>query len=368
MFGWFPGLNRVLAGVALLGKTENTKIPITHCVCLIFYRLGIQREKVGIAVNHLSYKCQGLLRHIPTPWYQCCSISWGRGRLSWPRLTFPSKCTNTRLAPTFHPSLVQEDHQTQVETAQERINTGRPVGQDYIPLSQSPQLSQLTFGRKPRNPSAELPLPKSTTVGTVVEEGGGGSGGVSVKSEKRLPLLMTPPSPMAGKNGLASDLNSLAVVGGAARANIIDSRGGCSEMASAASSRHTATSSGKGKFQQQQQPRLIAPPTMSNRGAVRRVNFGADTTKDEHGRGGSIITPASPELLYGSGRITAARYHDMLAEMDGRGGGGGAAGDTGVGISRLRGATPTATRKAAVPSQSSASGVRRRTEPTIKRR
>lgn len=270
--------------------------------------------------------------------------------------------------PSLPPSLVQEDHQTQVETAQERVIAGRPVGRDFIPLSQSPQLSQLTFGRKTRRSSAELPSPNSTAVGTAVEEGSGGSCGASVKAEKQLPLLTSPPSPMVhetrGSSRLSSELTSLAVVGGAARASI-DARGVSSEMTSA-SSRHTAmASSGKGRLQQQQQ-RLMARP-LSNRGAAGRVKYDADSTKDDYS--GSSITPASPELLYASGRITAARYHEMLAEMDGRGGSGdAAAGGTSVGISSRSETDSTATRKAAVPSQGNLGGVRRRTEPTIKRK
>lgn len=115
---------------------------------------------------------------------------------------------------------------------------------------------------------------------------------------------------------------------------------------------------------------------MSKRGAAGRVKFDADSAKYGIGSGSSI-TRASPEVLYAAGRITAARYHQMLAEMDERGGdgdgdsgggdgsGGGAAGCTGVGISRLRGAAPTATLKVAAPSQSNVGGVRRRTDPVL---
>lgn len=55
-------------------------------------------------------------------------------------------------------TLAQEDHQTRVETAPERTAAGRAVGQDFIPLSQSPQLSRLTFGGKTNEKSSALCL------------------------------------------------------------------------------------------------------------------------------------------------------------------------------------------------------------------
>ncbi|CAN0519536.1 unnamed protein product, partial [Laminaria digitata] len=45
-----------------------------------------------------------------------------------------------------------EDHETRIENAQERTGAGRAVGRDYIPLSDSPQLSELTFGRSSKGP------------------------------------------------------------------------------------------------------------------------------------------------------------------------------------------------------------------------
>ncbi|CAM9309446.1 unnamed protein product [Ascophyllum nodosum] len=42
----------------------------------------------------------------------------------------------------------QEDHRTYVESVQERKAAGRPVGQEFVPLSQKPHLSRLAFGRR----------------------------------------------------------------------------------------------------------------------------------------------------------------------------------------------------------------------------
>lgn len=354
----------------------------TCSICPIFYwsssaHRGCDNVQSKQPVSSLVYPC--------LIWrFQTCSIKIEDPRFSSSTANVSEYCTTSVTRYYLHPSSLppdQEDHQTQVETAQERTDAGRPVGRDYIPLSQSPHLSQLTFGRKPSKSSAELPSSKPTAVGTAVEEGGDASGSASVKkSETELPPLTLQILPMAPRETrrISSDsTNGVSVVGGAARASI-DSRGACSETPSATSSRrrHTATmsSSHKGKSQQQQQQQsLKIRPTMSNRGAAGRVRFAGDSTKDDYNSsgGGSIMSP-SPELLYASGRITPARYHEMLAELDGRGGGGGgdaAGGAGGGGISSLCGAAPASTRKAAVPSQPNVGGARRRTEPAaIERR
>lgn len=76
-------------------------------------------------------------------------------------------------------------------------------------------------------------------------------------------------------------------------------------------------------------------PTVSCSGGGRRQrnrSMGRQpSNRDDHG--GGVIATASPELLYASGRITAGRYHEMLAETNGREGGGSAAGGAGVGTS-----------------------------------
>lgn len=247
--------------------------------------------------------------------------------------------------PPTTPIVFQEDHRTQVETAQERVDADRPVGRDFIPLSQSPQLSQLTFGRKNRRPSAGVSSSESTAIGAAAR--GGGGGGDPVQAREQLPLGILPSS-MAHKARTsrfpAEPSSSLAVVGGggAGGGNSTYARRRLSSGTTSASAVNTTVASLSKEHLQRN--RLLGRPS-PNRGEAGPVS-------DDHGSGGAIAS-ASPELLYASGRITAGRYHEMLAEIDGRRGGGGTAHGNGVGN------TGPAARKAVEPAPSEKS--RRRT-------
>lgn len=211
------------------------------------------------------------------------------------------------------PPIIQEDHQTQVETAQQRVDADRPVGRDFIPLSQSPQLSQITFGRKSRRSSPGVPSSESTAIEAAARGGGGGGGGDDpAETRERLPLGISP-SPAARKarrSRLSAESSDLAVVGAGATGSNRDRRASAG-MASASSVSTTVASLSK---EYRQRSRLVGRAS-TNRGEAGRVN-------DDHG--GGTVASASPELLYASGRITAGRYHEMLAEIDRRGIGGSA--------------------------------------------
>ncbi len=227
-----------------------------------------------------------------------------------------------------------------MESAQERVDAGRPVGRDFIPLSQSPQLSQLTFGRKNRRPSGEGPSskPKATTSAAKAE---GDGGTTSPKPETR--LVLPTPSHRMSNSRLPSETKNLAMTVSSGRAS--------------QTSRSTVIASSN-RGQRQHHQRYMGRPTL-NHGALGRVDHGTDSTSNAHG-GGDVTSP-SPELLYGSGRITAARYHEILAEMDGRDAGDNEEGRTGAGP-----VNPGA-RMAAVASRRSAGGARARENPGLAR-
>lgn len=231
-----------------------------------------------------------------------------------------------------------------MESAQERVDAGRPVGRDFIPLSQSPQLSQLTFGRKSRRSfgGGSSSQPKATILAATAEENGGTA---SLKSETRL-VLPTPSHRMNSSRLSETETKNLTLTVS-------------SGMASMAShiSRSTETSSSNHGQHQYHQRSMGRPPL--NRGASGRVDHGTNSTSNAHG--GSSFTPPNPELLYGAGRITAARYHEILAEMDGRG-----AGDNGEGRKGARPVDPRA-RMAAVASRRNVGGARGRQNPGLAR-
>ena len=249
--------------------------------------------------------------------------------------------STTHLSLRQPPSVVQEDHQTQVETAQERVDADRPVGRDFIPLSQSPQLSQLTFGRKNRRSPAGVSSSESAAIGAAAR-GGGGGGGDSVAATEQLSLGISSLSMAhnARRSRFSAESSNLAVVGGGAGGSTHARRLLSSGTTSVSVGNTTVVSLTKERLQRN---RLMGRPSPT-RGEAGRLS-------DDHG--GGTIAPASPELLYASGRITAGRYHEMLAEMDGRRGGGSTARGNGVET------TGPAARKAVEPSQIKVGGARR---------
>lgn len=159
-----------------------------------------------------------------------------------------------------------------------------------------------------------MPSSESTAIAAAARGGGGGVGGGGGDDSVREQLPCgIPPLPVAHKNRrstFSADLSNLAVVGGGATGNTHARR--VSPGMSASSLNTTVVSLGK---DQRQRNRLMGRSS-SNRVGAGRVN-------DDYG--GGTTASASPELLHASGRITAGRYHEMLAEIDGREGSGSAA-------------------------------------------
>lgn len=218
---------------------------------------------------------------------------------------------DTRL-PFLYALFVQEDHQTQVETAEERVSAGRPVGRDYIPLSQSPQLSEMTFGRRNRI-SARLQASTPTATGAATNGVASGSGDTSGKGPPSSSLLAS--VTMHGRGSRHFESSSLAVVAAGAGAGTTARRASSGAPSPAAARQATMTSPGQGERQNQ---RHFAGGAMSSRraGAAGRGDFKPRRSSDDYSSSGKNDASASPELLYASGRITAARYHEMLQEMD----------------------------------------------------
>lgn len=209
-----------------------------------------------------------------------------------------------------------------METAQERASLGRPVGRDYIPLSQSPQLSRLTFGRKSRRSSADPAFcgTKNATAALAAQDGSGVGGRGTICGEKD-----HRPSPLSssvahedarrGRN-YSTRSTELAVVGcgGPSARKVVSSRK--SVASSSLTSPGTRTpasflpSTSKKEGDQQQSLTRFLP---SDRRAAERGDY------DEAVPSNSAAS-ASPELLYASGRIAAARYHKMLADINKQGG------------------------------------------------
>ncbi|CAN0054076.1 unnamed protein product [Scytosiphon promiscuus] len=210
----------------------------------------------------------------------------------------------------------QEDHQTRVETPQDRVSMGRPVGRDYIPLSHSPELSRLTFGRRNRRSSADL-APCRTEHGGVAAAVRGGSGrrtdGGAAREKESHPSSLPPPAAcdkVRRGRSFFSQSTGLPVVGcrGVSTRDVIGPGRALSSPSPISGGREapllSPTSNEEGE-----QPQRLKGFLRSNRPA--RGRGGCDDTA-----AASNIVSASPELLYASGRITAARYHEMLAGMD----------------------------------------------------
>ncbi|CAM9520520.1 unnamed protein product, partial [Hapterophycus canaliculatus] len=215
----------------------------------------------------------------------------------------------------------QEDHQTQVETDQERASVGRPVGRDYVPLSQSPQLSQLTFGRKSRRSSADLAssgTENAAAVKAATYSSGGqwGGGPPSRKEERHLssqPSAMECDSTRQGNRFHPQSTEFPAVgCGGAGTRKVIGSSRYITSPSLKSSgktlqgSRFLSASKREGK-----QPQNLTGSPSSNWLTAEGCNY-------DGGVPINTIASASPELLYASGRITAARYHEILADMRNR--------------------------------------------------
>lgn len=202
----------------------------------------------------------------------------------------------------------QEDHQTQVETAQERASFGRPVGRDYIPLSQSPQLSRLTFGRKNRTSSVDLVSCGTANAAVTAATRGRGISGREERQPSLLPSEMKCDHARRG-SGLHPPSTGLAVLGcgGASARKVIGSRRAfpSSSLTPLGKTKPASRLSSTSKKEEES-------PQRSNRPAAERGDY--DTAF-----AANSIGTASPELLYASGRITGARYHEMLAGMNRRG-------------------------------------------------
>lgn len=254
-------------------------------------------------------------------------------------------CATTKLRVLWMPacppsmpfSLVQEDHQAQVETAEERVSAGRPVGRDYIPLSQSPQLSEMTFGRRNRRSSASLQASTPTATGAAT----GGDDGVSGDTSGKGPPSSSLPSvTMQGQGRRRFESSSLAVVAAGARAGTTARRASSGAPSSAAARQATMISPGQGERPNQ---RHLVGGALSSRGAAGRGEYDPRRSSDDYSSSGKNTASASPELLYASGRITAAKYHEMLQEMDRSGSRPGLAGGPGARTSSRHGAAATVT-------------------------
>lgn len=256
------------------------------------------------------------------PVYSGRSVSFMVGNLSTKQAT----ATATDI---LH--LLQEDHQTQVETAQQRVDADRSIGRDFIPLSQSPQLSQLTFGRQSRRSSAGVSSSESTAIGAAAGEGGGGGDNSAKAGGQVASGISSCPTLRKTRRSRFSAESSNLVVGGGVTGSAHATRG--SSRMTSESSRDNKTVASLGR-EQLRRNRLMGRPSL-HRGVAGRVN-------DDHD--GGTTASASPELLYASGRITAGRYHEILAEIDGRGGGVTASDGKGFGI-----IVPTTRRTADLP-------------------
>ncbi|CAM9798614.1 unnamed protein product [Ectocarpus sp. 12 AP-2014] len=231
----------------------------------------------------------------------------------------------------------QEDHQTQVETAEERVSAGRAVGRDYIPLSQSPQLSEMTFGRRNRRSSASPRASTPTATGAATD----GDDGVSRDTPGRGPPSSSLPSvTIHGQGRWHFESSSLAVVAAGAGAGTTARRASSGTPSSAVARQATIISPGQGERPKQ---RHLAGGALSSGGAAGLGEYDPTRSSDDYSSSGKNTASASPELLYASGRITAARYHEMLQEMNRSGSRPGLAGGPGARTSRRHGAAATVT-------------------------
>lgn len=198
----------------------------------------------------------------------------------------------------------------------------------------------MTFGRRNRRSSASLQASTPTATGAATTDGGdGGSGDTSGKGP---PSSSLPSVTVHGRGSRLFESSSLAVVAAGAGAGTTSRRASAGAPSSAAAARQATTiSPGHGERQKQ---RHLVGGALSSRRAAGRCEYNPRRSGDDyHSSRGSNTASASPELLYASGRITAARYHEMLQEMDRSGSRPALAGGPGAGTSMPHGATATVT-------------------------